>query len=1568
MHCHQLTFTPAEAQLLREQFGILKRFLEAGNVLPPAGHQKLTETLRHALLNQEGLQGFWHKTKHHPLDHHHLHLTDTDKELVNLPWLLAIDENKYPYFHVTKGVPDSNVPTPYLPPPGPLKILVMISSPGDLEATHRLSYEAEEEAILQALGPLWEKGQVQVDFTADGSLQSLETQLATQYYHILYFSGHGVYANNTGYLLLENTITLKQEAATAEQLARTLKSKPEHIPPLVVLASCQTGQGNAASGFRGVADELIHYGLPAVIAMAFSVSDHYATVFAGGLYEALAKREPLPRAYHKALKGMRQAEQEYLQHHNQPHAPCQWLIPQLYCSQEVQQIVDWAAPVQPIKVSSGGLIKGDHFSFLSLHEHYRFIGRRRECARFFSRLLNNEPILITGQGGVGKTTMAEHLVKRLITHDPQYHYFAFNETGISILEMIRQVQQYLERVHHLYDIGTTLVGLDKATDQMDRLLRVLMEKNCKPIWVFDNMETCQESIAGPIKPEYTDWLEYIQSRLLTGNFPVIFTGRYPIVELPAIYTSNLNQVRYPDFYRKCLQLDLQKMSGIHLANNVDGPSSISLSLSEIAYLLQITLGGSYRALEFFNEVYKEAPTRTLILLHQLQAAQRASDQEQEKSVSKALTVEVQERLANNSKRLVFGELLALLDEDTIFTLQLLGHFHRPVLPSALEMQSMDKDYDKALQKLRNITLIEEHEEVQAIPREGGKLTYFYATPLVKHWLEDKKLPVIEFSDDVAGEYYENVSNQVSNAQIEDLQEAFRHYGKSCNVNRLNSTGCQLARFYYGRSLFQQSLYYAAQVEKRIHDKIDPELMNVLGLVHQLHGAINKALVYYEKSLFQYQQTGDQKGESSTLVYISQALQTIGDNDKALGLLQQSLAINQAIGNLSGVGDTLNSIGHIYHAQGNYDTAFNLFQQSLVINQAIGDRDSESSTLNNIGQVHQARGDYDAALDFYLKCRTIKEISGDKKGLAIVLNNISHIHQVRGNYNMALDFLQQSLKIKQAIGDRRGESTTLGNIGEIYQSQGDYNIALNYYQKSLVIHQAIGDRRGQGVSLNNIGQIYQRRGNYDTALGYLEQSLTFSQKIGDRDLESTILNNIGQIHQDRAYYDTALDCFQKSLEISQALGDRRGEGSAIGNIGHIHFIRGNYESALALFQESLAISQMIGDVKAAGTLLNNISQIHQAKGDYDTALLFLQKSLAISQAIGDKNGEGITLSNIGNIYEELGDFNKALVYLDKGLVMVQTIGDQQGESTILNNIAHVYQTSGDYNAALDFYQKSLVISQAIGDRKAEVTTLNNLGHIVKVRGNYDTALGFYNRSLSISQDIGDRKGEGTVLNNIGQIYQTWEEYDIALAFFQKSLVICQAIGNRQGEGTLLNDIGMIHRAKSDYETALDFYHKSLAICQSIGDQQGEGTALNNIGQIYHAQGDYDTALMFLPKSLEIRQAINDRPGEATTLNNLAAIAWQKGDYALYSKNMQQAFIIFTKLKDVRGMYYSGKNLGDFFCMCKDPKLVEIGLALLKQAYDVGMQLKFPGVEEVAALIQKYSAADGPDEKEKTEPSE
>ena len=865
-----------EKQLLR-QYNAFVHQLENGRPLQPQLLGELRAAMRAGLEAQPGLPE-WRADAQ--LNHHLLHLTHPSNELLNLPWRLAVEDA--PFLYLTKGLPIAGALPAYAPANAlPLKVLVMIASPEDDSA--RLSYEEEEDQVIRAFQPLYEHGQVQIDFTEDGSLQGLKRKLKENHYHILHFSGHGIFKAGEGRLQLEDEISMRKVQVSGLEFAQALNAHPEHRPALLLLSSCQTAQGTTTDEFKGIANQLLQAGVPAVVAMGLSVLDYFATAFAGYFYRQLAEKEPLHRAFRAAVEFIRQEEARLLPN----AAPGQWMIPQLYCSQRCEQVVDWERPFTPLRFSNLKFITGQDRLLLERHVGYQFLGRRRERRLALKPLLDKQPVLLRGQGGVGKTAMAEHLVQRLMLHDGRAYPFVFNETSTSITGVLDALKNYLRTEHKRFLIDSEV---EKASDKaMEQFLFLLGEvgKACQPVFVFDNLESFQEEPGGPFAGQYADIRELIGFLYQNKPYPLLLTGRYPLADFPEAVPVDMNTVRFADFWKKCQQLSISQLQ----KQLPQQKKAEQLSFRQVAEQLHRAFGGNYRALEFFDKLYRANESEALASMDKLQ---------------EYIGTYSGEVLNQMSENLVFGQLLALLDEPQRRCLGLLAQYRRPVLPLAVEVQEELPNLDGHLERLVALTLLERQRE--PLDRDS-ELVYYYVSPIVRTLLEQTKAALPDFSHRRAGNYYYHIAENVDHG-YDSLEEAYHHYYLAESKEKVSDIGTRLCNFYYGLSLFQMSFFYGQRTEDLVGEQIKVELLTRMGQVFQLYGKLDLALTYFNKVQNKAEEEKDLQWQGTTLNNISQIYAARGDYGRALEYLERSLKIRQEIGDRSGMCATLHNMAGI----------------------------------------------------------------------------------------------------------------------------------------------------------------------------------------------------------------------------------------------------------------------------------------------------------------------------------------------------------------------------------------------------------------------------------------------------------------------------------------------------------------------------------------------------------------------------------------------------------------------------------------------------------------------------------
>lgn len=421
--------------------------------------------------------------------------------------------------------------------------------------------------------------------------------------------------------------------------------------------------------------------------------------------------------------------------------------------------------------------------------------------------------------------------------------------------------------------------------------------------------------------------------------------------------------------------------------------------------------------------------------------------------------------------------------------------------------------------------------------------------------------------------------------------------------------------------------------------------------------------------------------------------------------EQSLKLAQTIGDKLSEAKALGNLGVAYKNLGQYERAINLQQQNLSIVRKIGNRQDEGTALGNLGIVYDRLGQYERAIDFHQQHLTIARKIGDRRGEGIALDGLGVACIGLGQYERAIDFHQQRLSIAREISDRRGEGSALGNLGIVYNSLGQYERAIDFYQQYLTIAQEIGDCRGESDSLCGLGNVYNNLGQYERAIDLFQQSLLIRQGNGDRLGEGNVLGNLGNIYNSLGQYKQAIGFYQQHLAISQEIGNRLGESNALGNLGSSYDRLGNYERAIDLFQQSLVIKREIGDRAGEGRVLGNLGLAYNSLGQYERAIDFQKQSLVIRQEIGDRQGEGNALGNLGATQMRFKQYSEALKNLNTALEIFRELGGRNGEAISLKCLAEVHQALGEIEVARQYAQQALALAAELGiPLKAECEAL------------------------------------------------------------------------------------------------------------------------------------------------------------------------------------------------------------------------------------------------------------------------
>ncbi|MDY6899268.1 MAG: CHAT domain-containing protein [Cyanobacteriota bacterium] len=233
-----------------------------------------------------------------------LRLIFESPELASLPWEFLYDERTNTFLgnntetvlsrYIDVPLQKRDIKTASLP----LKVLLVISSATDLAT---LDANGEEALIREALGKHIEAGQIELDILKSATTRNIRQKLREKPYNVFHFIGHGDFNSDKGYIYLVNEDS-KSKPLDDETFANFFLGN-NHLG-LIILNCCRSATVSSNKAFAGTVSNLVRRGIPAVVAMQYTIADSTAKLFADEFYKTLALGFPVDKAIQETRNGI----------------------------------------------------------------------------------------------------------------------------------------------------------------------------------------------------------------------------------------------------------------------------------------------------------------------------------------------------------------------------------------------------------------------------------------------------------------------------------------------------------------------------------------------------------------------------------------------------------------------------------------------------------------------------------------------------------------------------------------------------------------------------------------------------------------------------------------------------------------------------------------------------------------------------------------------------------------------------------------------------------------------------------------------------------------------------------------------------------------------------------------------------------------------------------------------------------------------------------------------------------------------------------------------------------------
>ncbi|MEU7003793.1 BTAD domain-containing putative transcriptional regulator [Nonomuraea sp. NPDC046570] len=273
------------------------------------------------------------------------------------------------------------------------------------------------------------------------------------------------------------------------------------------------------------------------------------------------------------------------------------------------------------------------------------------------------------------------------------------------------------------------------------------------------------------------------------------------------------------------------------------------------------------------------------------------------------------------------------------------------------------------------------------------------------------------------------------------------------------------------------------------------LVHALFAVHNRFGPWNRALDAAHASARAARSHRVEAAVESGLGQLRYCEDRLGDAKRHF---TRALLLYRDLGDECGEANALNGLGTAHKELGEHREAMPLLTRARLLCQEFGDEEGVAHALYGLGAAHRELGeDRLAAARLGAAARAFRK-AGHRSGEVIALRGIGLVFRARGDLARAETWCAEAHRRAAGLGDRHLCCYTGQALAKVWLRTGRTDEAERLLATGLGVSTDLGDRFGTALALRTLGEAHLAAGRPDRALDHLHLALAAWQEM-DHDL-------------------------------------------------------------------------------------------------------------------------------------------------------------------------------------------------------------------------------------------------------------------------------------------------------------------------------------------------------------------------------------------------------------------------------------------------------------------------------------
>jgi DNA-binding SARP family transcriptional activator/tetratricopeptide (TPR) repeat protein len=272
----------------------------------------------------------------------------------------------------------------------------------------------------------------------------------------------------------------------------------------------------------------------------------------------------------------------------------------------------------------------------------------------------------------------------------------------------------------------------------------------------------------------------------------------------------------------------------------------------------------------------------------------------------------------------------------------------------------------------------------------------------------------------------------------------------------------------------------------------------LGQLRYKEDRFAEAKQYFDRALQLFRQVQDDRGEIVATNGLGTVCRELGEHDIALPLHHRAVSRLEALGDQEGAAHAHYGLGYMHRELGDDDRAITHLNQAIELYRRVGHVRGEATAVRGLGLVHRARGELDQAETLCARAHLMATTAPDRLLSCYTGQALAKVWIRQQRPERAAEPLAEMLVTSLGLRDRLGAALIRRTIGEMHLAAGRPQEALAFLIEAEDGWKELDHQLWQARTLRDIGAAHAALGDALAAHRSWATAARTLEKIGTRE--------------------------------------------------------------------------------------------------------------------------------------------------------------------------------------------------------------------------------------------------------------------------------------------------------------------------------------------------------------------------------------------------------------------------------------------------------------------------------------